>query len=308
MWCPPRRRPRRREEAPPLEGGSTGAAHARGGAVGMSGLGRLFGRELGSPAPDRHRDRPPTPSVTQRPSLPAAAGKTERGPSPEEAIGKLRETEEILLKKQEFLEQKIRRELLTAKKHGTENERGRGPPCVRKKRPEQQLVRTDGSLSTLEFQREAIESAATNKRLGSTNWQHIETVPTQQWAHSRKAEVLHAPGQAAHASSGAHPDMDMDKVDELLADITEQQDVARQISDAISRPVGFGDDVDEDELLEELEQEDLTPELLRVRDEKTEEREEGLDLPSVPSTHLPSGPAPKEDEEEELKQLAEWMS
>lgn len=37
---------------------------------------------------------------------------------------------------------------------------------------------------------------------------------------------------------------DIDKVDELMADITEQQEVAQQISDAISRPVGFGDDVD----------------------------------------------------------------
>lgn len=36
---------------------------------------------------------------------------------------------------------------------------------------------------------------------------------------------------------------DIDKVDELMADITEQQEVAQQISDAISRPVGF--DVDE---------------------------------------------------------------
>lgn len=30
-----------------------------------------------------------------------------------------------------------------------------------------------------------------------------------------------------------------------MADITEQQEVAQQISDAISQPIGFGDDVDE---------------------------------------------------------------
>lgn len=30
-----------------------------------------------------------------------------------------------------------------------------------------------------------------------------------------------------------------------MADITESQEVAKQISDAISQPVGFGDDVDE---------------------------------------------------------------
>lgn len=42
-----------------------------------------------------------------------------------------------------------------------------------------------------------------------------------------------------------YPLRDIDKVDELMANITEQQEVAQQISDAISRPVGFADDVDE---------------------------------------------------------------
>lgn len=125
-----------------------------------------------------------------------------------------------------------------------------------------------------------------------------------------------------------------------MADITEQQEVAQQISDAISRPVGFGDDVDEvtggkgvrklileeagelvrrnipkrlwgklqlsyafrsrnllffwshiqDELLEELEeleQEELARELLNVGDK---EKEPQVELPSVPSTLLPTGP------------------
>lgn len=37
----------------------------------------------------------------------------------------------------------------------------------------------------------------------------------------------------------------IDKVDELMMDITEQQEVAQEISDAISRPAGFGEDYDE---------------------------------------------------------------
>lgn len=53
-------------------------------------------------------------------------GKKEKGPTPEEAIQKLKETEKILIKKQEFLEQKIQQELQTAKKHGTKNKRGNG--------------------------------------------------------------------------------------------------------------------------------------------------------------------------------------
>uniref|UniRef100_A0A8C9QQ03 Charged multivesicular body protein 4A n=1 Tax=Spermophilus dauricus TaxID=99837 RepID=A0A8C9QQ03_SPEDA len=217
----------------------------------MSGLGRLFGR-----------------------------GKKEKGPTPEEAIQKLKETEKILIKKQKFLEQKI----LVAKKEGTKNKRAALQALRRKKRLEQQLAQTDGTLSTLEFQREAIENATTN------------------------AEVLRTMEVAAQGMKKAYQDMDIDKVDELMADITEQQELAQEISDAISRPVGFGDDVDEDELLEELEeleQEKLAQELLNVGNE---EEEPPVKLPSVPSTHLPAGPAPKEDEDEELKQLAEWVS
>ncbi|GCC41058.1 hypothetical protein chiPu_0025465, partial [Chiloscyllium punctatum] len=43
--------------------------------------------------------------------------------SPQDAIQKLRETEGILVKKQEFLEQKIQQEIQSAKKHGTKNKR-----------------------------------------------------------------------------------------------------------------------------------------------------------------------------------------
>lgn len=51
-------------------------------------------------------------------------GKGAKGPSPQEAIQKLRETEEMLTKKQEFLEKKIEQELQIAKKNGTKNKRG----------------------------------------------------------------------------------------------------------------------------------------------------------------------------------------
>ncbi len=51
-------------------------------------------------------------------------GKGGKGTSPQEAIQKLRETEDMLAKKQEYLEQKIGAELLIAKKNGTKNKRG----------------------------------------------------------------------------------------------------------------------------------------------------------------------------------------
>uniref|UniRef100_A0A8D0FDA0 Uncharacterized protein n=1 Tax=Strix occidentalis caurina TaxID=311401 RepID=A0A8D0FDA0_STROC len=43
------------------------------------------------------------------------------GPSPQEALARLRETEEMLSKKQEYLETRIERELAAARQHGTKN-------------------------------------------------------------------------------------------------------------------------------------------------------------------------------------------
>lgn len=53
-----------------------------------------------------------------------AGGKDKNMPTTGQAIQKLRETEEMLIKKQEFLESKIEQELQVAKKNGTKNKRG----------------------------------------------------------------------------------------------------------------------------------------------------------------------------------------
>lgn len=53
-------------------------------------------------------------------------GKGGKQPTPQEAIQRLRETEEMLTKKQDHLEKKIEEELLTAKRNGTKNKRGKG--------------------------------------------------------------------------------------------------------------------------------------------------------------------------------------
>ncbi|XP_022614438.1 charged multivesicular body protein 4b [Seriola dumerili] len=210
-------------------------------------------------------------------------GKGGKAPTPQEAIQRLRETEEMLAKKQEFLEKKIDQELLTAKKNGTKNKRAALQALKRKKRYEKQLAQIDGTLSTIEFQREALENANTN------------------------TEVLKNMGYAAKAMKAAHENMDIDKVDDLMADITEQQEVAQEISDVISRPVGFGEEYDEDELmaeLEELEQEELDKNLLEI------EGTEDVPLPSVPSTSLPSRPAKKKEEEDEddMADLEAWAA
>lgn len=205
-------------------------------------------------------------------------------PTTSEAIQKLRETEEMLEKKQLFLETRISAELATAKKYGTKNKRAAIQALKKKKRYEKQLEQIDGTLSTIEMQRGALENANTN------------------------AAVLKAMKEAADAQKAAHMNMDVDQVHDMMDDIAEQQDVAREISDAISNPVAFGQDVDDDELekeLEELEQEALDEELLGV--------DSTADLPPVPVTEKPVPVARKPkakpvEEDEDLKELEQWAS
>ncbi|KAM4543655.1 charged multivesicular body protein 4c [Fundulus diaphanus] len=203
------------------------------------------------------------------------------GPSAQEAIHRLRETEEMLTKKQDYLEKKIEQEIATAKKHGTKNKRAALQALKRKKRLEQQLTQIDGTLSTIEFQREALENSHTN------------------------TEVLKNMGFAAKAMKKVHENMDVDKIDDLMQDITEQQDVAREISEAISGP--FGEQFDEDELLaelEELEQADLEENMKSMGG-----------LPSVPSSKLPSSqPSHRTkskktaEDDDDMHMLASWAT
>ena len=101
----------------------------------------------------------------------------------------------------------------------------------------------DGTLTTLEYQREALENANTN------------------------TEVLKTMGEAAKAFKAAHSELDVDKVQELKDDIAEQQDIANEIANVISTPIGQDAYCDDEELLKELddlEQENLDNDLLKL--------------------------------------------
>uniref|UniRef100_A0A2K6KYY3 Charged multivesicular body protein 4B pseudogene 1 n=1 Tax=Rhinopithecus bieti TaxID=61621 RepID=A0A2K6KYY3_RHIBE len=175
-------------------------------------------------------------------------------------------------KKQEFLEKKIEQELTAAKKQGTKNKRAALQAPKHKMRSEKQLAQISGTLSTIEFQWQALENANTNN------------------------EVLKNMGCAANAMKTAHDNMNIDKVDELMHDIADQQELAEEISTAISKPVGFGEKFDEDELMEELDKN-----LLEISGPET------VPLPSVPSIALPSKPAKKKEEEDDnMKDLEKW--
>ncbi|XP_003479952.1 charged multivesicular body protein 4c [Cavia porcellus] len=216
------------------------------------------------------------------------SSKGRAAPSAQEALARLRETEEMLGRKQEYLESRIQRELALARRLGTQNKRAALQALKRKKRFEKQLSQIDGTLSTIEFQREALENAHTN------------------------TEVLRNMGLAAKVMRAVHENMDLNKIDDLMQDITEQQDIAQEISEAFSQRVGFGDGFDEDELmaeLEELEQEELNKKMTNIR------------LPTVPSSSLPAQPdrkpsahrsraasSKRKEEEDDFNELAAWAS
>ena len=175
-------------------------------------------------------------------------GKKDQTPTAPEAIEKLRDTEDMLAKKQvwmslrrayfdqdylkEFLEQKVEKETAFARQNAKTNKRAALAALKRKKRSvflvwsnkklnglrlrfETQLKNIDGTLSTIEMQREALESAANN------------------------TEVLKVMGAAAGAMKKAHNNLDVDQIEDMMDDIQEQQETARLISDAISNPVAF---------------------------------------------------------------------
>ena len=114
---------------------------------------------------------------------------------------------------------------------------------------------------------------------------------------------------AATALKKSHADMDIDQVHDMMDDIAEQQDVAREISEAISNPVAFGQEFDDDELEAELneleaeteieEQAELEKQLLDVEPTKV--------LPDVPKAE-PAKPKKKEEEDDDMAELAAWAS
>jgi charged multivesicular body protein 4 len=216
------------------------------------------------------------------------AGKKQVPPSTQDALQKLRETEDMLLKKQEFLEKKISAEVATAKKHGTANKRMALQALRRKKKFEQQLEQMDGVLNTIQHQKDSLENAAVN------------------------AEVLQVLGSSAKALKGAHNNMDVDNVHDLMDEIEEQQQVARELADALSKPAGIGDDLDDDDLmkeLEEMEEADLNKQLLNVGPAPADTLVS--QLPTAPTDYLPAAPqkhATKKKEDDDLADLEAWAT
>ncbi|CAG8563424.1 14006_t:CDS:2 [Funneliformis caledonium] len=170
------------------------------------------------------------------------------------AIVRLRETLDMLGKRESHLQSKIDAELKNAKSNAATNKRAALMALKRKKQYENQIEKISGARITIEAQVMAIENANVN----------LETIKAME--------------KGAEAMKAIHNNMDMNKVDDTMDSIREQIDLADEISNAISAPM-IGIDLDDDELtaeLEELEQEVLDSQLL------------GADAPPVTVPNVPT--------------------
>ncbi|UJR34266.1 hypothetical protein I4U23_021670 [Adineta vaga] len=164
--------------------------------------------------------------------------------SSSDAIQRLSDVEEMLNKKQQHLESQIDEEKKTAircSKQG--NKRGALMALKRKKKYEKTLLQLDGTLTTLETQREYLQNASTNM------------------------DVLRVMKQAANALKKTNQNLDVDQVHDLMDDLSEQHTVAEEIANAISSPMGTSDlysDADLERELELLAQEEIKEDMMTI--------------------------------------------
>ncbi|CEP63589.1 ESCRT-III subunit protein SNF7 LALA0_S08e06040g [Lachancea lanzarotensis] len=150
--------------------------------------------------------------------------------APKKAILDLREHITLLGKKEAHLQSQVTVQEQSARQQLAKNNKvGAKNALKRKKTYESQLVKIQAQMDSLEQQLYSIESANLN------------------------LETMKAMKQGASAMKNIHKGMDIDKVDETMDEIREQVELGEEISDAISRPLHAGAEVDEDEIDEELE-------------------------------------------------------
>ncbi|KAG8704410.1 ESCRT-III subunit protein snf7 [Ceratobasidium sp. 394] len=209
------------------------------------------------------------------------AGKKDSRATAREAIVTTRQHLVVLDKKEEDLQRKIEEEMKKAKANAVNNKAAATAALRRKKMHEAELEKLYGQRMTLETQLYAIENANLN------------------------AETMARMKQGAQALRDIHGDLTIDKVEATMDRVRDQMELTKEITDAISNPLGIsGVDIDEDELkneLAELEHEELNDRLM------------GADRAPVHTPAVTAGPSTvsagrsKEEEEDieerELREL-----
>lgn len=203
---------------------------------------------------------------------------------------KMRNTLEMLEKKERHLETKINNELEVAKKNASSNKSLALSALKRKKMYEQQVERTRGARMNLETQLMTIEDVNMNM------------------------ETFNAIKMASSTLQTLHGTMNVDTVDDTMDAVREQMDIANEINIAISTPLGMDTSMDEEEALqelEELEQLEMDSIMLDVKSPSTlitPPTATRQTLPSVPSTVKTATTTTQSAEEAELEELRASMA
>ncbi|KAF8915939.1 Snf7-domain-containing protein [Mucidula mucida] len=190
--------------------------------------------------------------------------------SARDAIVSLRAQLAMIEKKEEYLAKNIEEDLKKAKANVVTNKAVATMALKRKNRSEKELERVNGTRMQLEMQIHTLEEANLN------------------------AETMLAMKKGSDALKVIHGNMNVDQVNEVMDQVNEQRQVADEISDVISAPVG--EQMDEDELLEELdalEQEELNERLMA----------DHAPAHAPPMAHKMGPVAVEDDEEAQLRQL-----
>jgi charged multivesicular body protein 4 len=158
-------------------------------------------------------------------------GKKEKPPTTNDSIQRMNDTLETVDKREAVLQRKIDQELAKAKEASAKKNKALAMQHLkRKKQFEEQLDRLVKQKENIEHMQMKLEEATIN----------VETIQTQQ------------AGANAIRNVYARNNLTIEKIDETVDKVRETIEQANEISAAISQPLG-GDDIDEDELMNELE-------------------------------------------------------
>ncbi|KAI1189137.1 vacuolar-sorting protein SNF7 [Nemania serpens] len=208
---------------------------------------------------------------------------TKKRDNPKNAILGLRTQLEMLQKREKHLMNQMEEQDAIARKNINTNKNAAKAALRRKKTHEHSLDQTIAQIGTLEQQINAIESANINR------------------------ETLAAMQKAGEAMKQIHGKLTVDKVDQTMDELREQNALSGEIVAAITSNA-IGEALDEDELEEELEvlqQEALDKKML---ESGTVPVSDVHKLPSVTNTDLKSHAQTEDDEEEELRKLQAEMA
>jgi charged multivesicular body protein 4A/B len=211
-------------------------------------------------------------------------------PSPVETIAKLRDSLNILEKREDHITKKIDAALQEARlKSQKKDKNGALFALKRKKMYEAEVTKLQGARITLENQIMALESASVN------------------------IETFRAMKSGAAAMKQMRGDIDADKVDDIMDELQEEKDIQDAISEAITRP---GQELfNDEELLDELAELDAL-EMEASLETKTQSavqpqaQDSVFNFPSVPSkapVSVSTASTAETDDERALRELEASM-